>query len=75
MVIFNVIKAARREHDAVPGLKRAALFVNLARLVKVPNQNLDPVVVLHGPATSAALNEDAFLKRHQELEQRMDRRA
>lgn len=74
-VIFNVIKAVQRERDAVPGLERAARFVNLARLTKVPNQNLDPVVVLHGPATSAALSEDAYLKRHQELEQRIDRRA
>lgn len=64
-VIFNVTKAAQGEDDVVPGLERAARFVNLAGLAKVPNKNLELVAVLHGPATSAALGDEAYLKRHQ----------
>ncbi len=64
-VVFNVTKAAQDENDVVPGLESAARFVNLAGLAKVPGKNLELVAVLNGPATSAALGDDAYLKRHQ----------
>lgn len=62
-VVFNVTKAAQEDGEVVPGLERAARFLNLAGLAKVPSKNLHLVAVLHGPATSAVLSEKAYQSR------------
>jgi intracellular sulfur oxidation DsrE/DsrF family protein len=64
-VLFNVTKAAPGDDEVVPGLERAARFVNLASLADVPDKNLQIVAVLHGPATAAVLADEAYLKRYQ----------
>ncbi len=64
-VVFDVTNAAKDEEGVVPGLTGAARFINLAALAEVPAENLELVAVLHGPATAAALDDDAYQKRYQ----------
>jgi intracellular sulfur oxidation DsrE/DsrF family protein len=59
-VLFNVTQAAKQPDQLVPGFERAARFMNLAALAKVPKENLKIVVVVHGKATPSILSAAAY---------------
>ncbi|CAN5361386.1 hypothetical protein BH11PLA2_BH11PLA2_44550 [soil metagenome] len=58
--VFDVTAVAKETGKPVPGLERAAVLLNLAGVSGLKPTDLDIVVVLHGDATSAAMNDEAF---------------
>lgn len=61
--VFDVTAAAARPDDPVPGLARAATLLNLAAISGLKPDDLSVVVVLHGEATWAALDDSAYRSR------------
>lgn len=61
-VVFDVTAVATETGKPVPGLERAAVLLNLAGTANLKATDFEIVVVLHGDATLAALDD----KMHQE---------
>jgi intracellular sulfur oxidation DsrE/DsrF family protein len=64
-ILFDVTKAARTPDQVNPGLEDIALLINLFALAKVPPKKLKIVGVLHGPATSVALDDPHYREKYQ----------
>lgn len=58
--VFDVTATARDATQPLPGLARAATLLNLAGASGLKATDLELVVVLHGDATSAALDDAAY---------------
>ncbi|MGE5562492.1 MAG: DsrE family protein [Bacillota bacterium] len=63
-VIFSVVKAADTPAKVSPSLERVARFLNLLGSQGVPPRQRHVVVVMHGPATSAVLNDETYRARY-----------
>ncbi|QJW98945.1 DsrE family protein [Frigoriglobus tundricola] len=59
-VVFDVTGAAKDATAPLPGLVRAATLLNLAGASGLKASDLEIVIVLHGDATSAALDDAAY---------------
>lgn len=59
-VVFDVTAEAKDLNKPLPGLERVATLLNLAGTTGLKPTDLEVVVVLHGNATSAALDDDAY---------------
>ena len=59
-VVFDVTAVAKDATQPLPGLARAATLLNLAGSAGLKPSDLEVVVVLHGDATSAALDDAAY---------------
>ncbi|OWK37567.1 DsrE family protein [Fimbriiglobus ruber] len=59
-VVFDVTAVAKDADAPLPGLVRAATLLNLAGTVGLKPADLEIVVVLHGDATAAALDDAAY---------------
>lgn len=59
-VVFDVTGVAKEPGQPLPGLTRAATLLNLAGSVGLKSSDLEVVIVLHGDATSAALDDAAY---------------
>ncbi|MBS0237969.1 MAG: DsrE family protein [Proteobacteria bacterium] len=62
-VVFEVTRAASDPAQINPALERVARFVNLLGASGIRPANGDIVVVIHGPATSSILSDDAYQAR------------
>ena len=58
--IFDITKAAKTPDKVLPGLDHVARYLNLYATAGVSPNNMHLVVVLHGKATPAALNDTAY---------------
>ena len=58
--VFDVTAVAKDADAPLPGLVRAATLLNLAGTAGLKPTDLEVVVVLHGDATAAALDDDAY---------------
>lgn len=58
--IFDVTKAAKTADKVLPGLDHVARYLNLYATAGVSPSNMHIVVVLHGEATRASLNDAAY---------------
>lgn len=65
-VLFDITKAADAPDKVNPGLDHVARLLNLYALAGVPTDHLKIVLVVHGPATSIVLKNDAYRKLHQQ---------
>ncbi|MCE9561565.1 MAG: methyltransferase domain-containing protein [Planctomycetes bacterium] len=59
-VVFDVTATGKEPDKPLPGLERAALLLNLAGAAGLKPTDLEIVVVLHGDATSTALDDAAY---------------
>ncbi len=59
-VVFDVTGVAKDTTAPLPGLVRAATLLNLAGVSGLKSSDLELVIVLHGDATSAALDDAAY---------------
>lgn len=59
-VVFDVTTVAKDADAPLPGLVRAATLLNLTGTCGLKPTDLKIVVVLHGEATAAALDDDAY---------------
>ena len=59
-VVFDVTATAKDASKPLPGLERVATLFNLAGSAGLKPSDLEVVVVLHGEATSAALDDAAY---------------
>lgn len=59
-VVFDVTGVAKEPGAPLPGLVRVATLLNLAGTAGLKPADLEIVVVLHGDATAAALDDDAY---------------
>ncbi len=59
-VVFDATAVAKEAGKPVPGLERLALLLNLAGATGLKSTDFKIVVVLHGDATLAALDDDDF---------------
>jgi ubiquinone/menaquinone biosynthesis C-methylase UbiE/intracellular sulfur oxidation DsrE/DsrF family protein len=59
-VVFDVTGVGKDADQPLPGLVRAATLLNLAGASGLKASDLEIVVVLHGDATSAALDDDTY---------------
>lgn len=64
-VLFSITKAPDSPDKINPGLEHIARLINVFGLAKVPMNKLKIVAVLHGPATSAALDDAHYRVKHQ----------
>ena len=62
-VLFHAAQAAKQPDQVIPGLERAARFLNLAALAKVPKGNINIVVTVQGKATISVLSDKAYRER------------
>ena len=60
--VFDVTKPADSPDKVLPGLDHVARYLNLYATAGVSPTNMHLVVVLHGKATPAALNDNAYNK-------------
>ncbi len=58
-VVFDLRKGADGPDAVNPGLDHVARAVNMFAAAEVPTEHLDFAVVIHGPATSLVMDEDA----------------
>jgi ubiquinone/menaquinone biosynthesis C-methylase UbiE/intracellular sulfur oxidation DsrE/DsrF family protein len=58
--VFDVTATAKDATQPLPGLARAATLLNLAGTCDLKATDLELVIVLHGDATSAALDDGAY---------------
>jgi len=65
-VLFDITKAADAPGKVNPGLDHVARLLNLYALAGVPTDHLKIALVVHGPATSIVLKNDAYRKLHQQ---------
>lgn len=70
-VLFDVSQGAKNPGELVPGLVRAGRFINLASLAKVPSENVNIAIVIHGPATHSVLKESIFRERFEKENQNL----
>lgn len=63
-ILFSITKAAEAPDQVNPGLEHIARLINVFALAKVPMNKLKIVAVLHGPATSAALDDAHYRDKH-----------
>lgn len=63
-LIFNVTKAAASPDKVSPSLERVARFLNTLAHYGIRPQPSDIVAIVHGPATSAVLNDQAYRSRN-----------
>lgn len=59
-VVFDVTAVAKESSQPLPGLTRAATLLNLAGTAGLKPSDLEIVIVLHGDAASAALDDAAY---------------
>jgi len=59
-VVFDVTGVAKEPGQPLPGLTRAATLLNLAGSAGLKASDLEIVIVLHGDAASAALDDAAY---------------
>jgi ubiquinone/menaquinone biosynthesis C-methylase UbiE/intracellular sulfur oxidation DsrE/DsrF family protein len=59
-VVFDVTGVAKDPTQPVPGFSRAATLLNLAGVTGLKASDLEIVIVLHGEATSTALDDAAY---------------
>lgn len=59
-VVFDATAANKDASKPLPGLERAAVLLNLAGAAGLKPGDIEVVVVMHGDATSAALDDDAY---------------
>lgn len=62
-VVFDIAAGAQSAHAVNPGLWHVARVVNLFGQDDKPAKNLDIVVILHGSATRAVLNDSGYQAR------------
>lgn len=60
--LFDITKAAKSPDKVLPGLDHVARYLNVYAQAGASPNNMHIVVVLHGKATPAALNDDAYNK-------------
>ena len=65
-VLFDITKAADAPGKVNPGLDHVARLLNLYALAGVPTDHLKIALVVHGPATTIVLKNDAYRKLHQQ---------
>lgn len=63
-VVFDISKAAQQPARVNPGLDRVARFLNLLAREGIRPAQRDVVAIIHGPATTLVLEENAYGKRH-----------
>ena len=63
-VIFSVTKTAETPGKVSPSLEKVARFLNLLGSQGVSPRQRHIVVILHGPATSAVLNDETYRARY-----------
>ena len=61
-VVFDVTAANKNPAEPLPGLVRAATLLNLGGTAGLKGSDLEVVVVLHGDATAAALDDATYRK-------------
>lgn len=71
-LIFNISQGGQTPAELIPGVVRAARFLNLAELAGVPKENVQLAVVIHGPATRSVLKQDNFEERFEGRNQNLD---
>jgi intracellular sulfur oxidation DsrE/DsrF family protein len=59
-VVFDVTAANKDQSKPLPGLERAAVLLNLAGVAGLKPGDIEIAIVLHGDATAAALDNDAY---------------
>lgn len=59
-VVFDVTAVNKDPAKPLPGLERAAVLLNLAGTAGLKPGDIEVAIVLHGDATSAALNDEAY---------------
>jgi intracellular sulfur oxidation DsrE/DsrF family protein len=59
-VVFDVTAVNKDATKPLPGLERAAVLLNLAGAAGLKPGDIEVVIVLHGDATSAALDDAAY---------------
>jgi intracellular sulfur oxidation DsrE/DsrF family protein len=59
-VLFNLTRAGDNPSEPLPGLEHAARTLNVFSSLGVPPKNLHIVMVFHGPAASAAMNNAVY---------------
>ena len=63
-VVFDITNGQTEKGKLVPGLVKVARMINVYASAGVKPDKLDLVLVMHGPATEAALNPAAYEKKH-----------
>jgi len=63
-VVFDVTAVAKEAGKPLPGLERAAVLLNLGGVSGLKAADMEMVIVLHGEATAAALDDQAFKALH-----------
>jgi len=63
-VIFSVTKASEKPANASASLEKVARFLNLLGSQGIPRRKQDVIVILHGQATTAVLEDNAYRSRY-----------
>ncbi len=63
-IVFDITKGKARKGKLVPGLFKVARLINVFATAGVGPEKLDLVLVMHGPATEAAMAPKAYKKKH-----------
>lgn len=63
-VVFDITKGKAKKGKLVPGLTKVARLINVFASAGVAPDKLDLVLVMHGPATEAAMAPGPYKKKH-----------
>lgn len=63
-VVFDITEGKPQEGQLIPGLVKVARMINVFASAGMGPEKLDLVLVMHGPATEAALAGPAYQKKH-----------
>jgi intracellular sulfur oxidation DsrE/DsrF family protein len=63
-ILFDISRKAANDNDVNPGLDHVARLINVFATGGVMPDKMRLVVIIHGPATPIALNNDAFKERY-----------
>jgi len=63
-IVFDITAWPKMDGKVVPGLAKVARLINVFDSAGVSPDKLDLVLVIHGPATEAALKPKLFQKKH-----------
>jgi len=62
--VFDVARAPDEPDRVNPSIETLARFLNMHKRAGVPDERIHVALVLHGSAAKAALEDDAYRKRH-----------
>ena len=63
-MVFDITKGKAQKGKLIPGLTKVARVINVFASAGMGPEKLDLVLVMHGPATEAALSGPAYEKKH-----------